>query len=245
LLKIVLRNSSTLRWMLVHVARKFGALSRDVDYGRISMNRLMGLFERMPLYEEALNKVLWEKMDVEGAKALLTKIKKNEIAIKFCGLSRMGVAGYEQRKQLITPEKPDRAILSALKSRLEEQRVTLVCINCRQKWNTKIATVDDRPRCPKCKSLMIASVRENDESVKFLARGAKTDEEDTMLKRLRRNAGLVATSGKRAVIAMAARGIGPDTASRILEARYDDEYEFLKAILKAEINYARTRRFWG
>ncbi|MDD5502165.1 MAG: DEAD/DEAH box helicase [Candidatus Thermoplasmatota archaeon] len=244
LLKIVLRNSSTLRWMLVHVARKFGALSRDVDFGRISMNRLIGLFERMPLYEEALKKVLWEKMDIEGAKILLGKIKKKEIEIKFCGLSPMGIAGYEQRKQLITPEKPDRAILTALKSRLEEQRVDMACVNCHHKWNTKIANIDERPRCPKCKSLMVAAVRENDDSLKLLKRGAKTDEEDAIIKRLRRNAGLVATSGKRAIIAMAARGVGPDTASRILEARYDDEYEFLKAILKAEINYARTRRFW-
>jgi len=120
----------------------------------------------------------------------------------------------------------------------------MACVNCHSKWNTKIANIDDRPRCPKCKSLMVASVRENDESLKLLKRGAKTDEEDAIIKRLRRNAGLVATSGKRAILAMAARGVGPDTASRILEARYDDEYEFLKAILKAEINYARTRRFW-
>lgn len=244
LLKIVLRNSSTLRWTLMHVGRKFGVISKDVDYSRISMGRLMSLFGNMPLYDEALKKVLWEKMDVEGAKKVLGDIQNERIKIVFSKISPIGLAGYEYRKQLITPEKPDRAILTALKNRLEDERIIMVCINCNHRWDTRIGNLDERPRCPKCKSLMMAALREYDESVKLLTRGAKTEEEDRALKRLRKNAGLVATSGKKAVMAMVARGIGPDTAARILEHRYDDEYEFLKAVLKAEINYARTRRFW-
>jgi ATP-dependent Lhr-like helicase len=47
-------------------------------------------------------------------------------------------------------------------------------------------------------------------------------------------------------MALAGRGIGPNTAARILRKQYlvDDEQEFLREILKAEINYARTKRFW-
>ena len=48
------------------------------------------------------------------------------------------------------------------------------------------------------------------------------------------------------------RGIGPDTAARILrrynktELEKSDELQirFLRDILKAELNYARTRGFW-
>ena len=48
------------------------------------------------------------------------------------------------------------------------------------------------------------------------------------------------------------RGIGPDTAARILR-RYSSisldkseeiQIKFLRDILKAELNYARTRGFW-
>ncbi len=48
------------------------------------------------------------------------------------------------------------------------------------------------------------------------------------------------------------RGIGPDTAARILrrynwrelEKSEELELKFLRDILKAELNYARTRGFW-
>jgi ATP-dependent Lhr-like helicase len=50
--------------------------------------------------------------------------------------------------------------------------------------------------------------------------------------------------GRKAVMALVGRGIGPDTAGRILARYHLEEYEFLKDILEAEVSYARTKRFW-
>jgi hypothetical protein len=50
--------------------------------------------------------------------------------------------------------------------------------------------------------------------------------------------------GKKALVALCGRGIGPDTASRILASFQQDEDDFLREILVAEINYAKTKRFW-
>jgi len=55
-----------------------------------------------------------------------------------------------------------------------------------------------------------------------------------------------------ALLALMARGIGPDTAARILrrynrrelEKSEEVEIKFLRDILKSEITYARTRGFW-
>jgi ATP-dependent helicase Lhr and Lhr-like helicase len=63
---------------------------------------------------------------------------------------------------------------------------------------------------------------------------------------------LVLNYGKPAIFALVGRGIGPDTAARIL-SRYsvsdlykseEIQIKFLKDILKAELTYARTRGFW-
>jgi ATP-dependent Lhr-like helicase len=64
------------------------------------------------------------------------------------------------------------------------------------------------------------------------------------LKRLTNEAHLVATYGKKAVVALMGRGVGPETAARILSQLRDDDIAFLRDILAAEINYARTRSFW-
>jgi ATP-dependent Lhr-like helicase len=45
-------------------------------------------------------------------------------------------------------------------------------------------------------------------------------------------------------VTLAGRGVGPDTAARVLSGFYDDEDEFLRDILSAEITYARTKKFW-
>jgi len=51
------------------------------------------------------------------------------------------------------------------------------------------------------------------------------------------------SGGKKAVIALAARGVGPENASRIL-ANLSDGDEFYRGILKAERSYIQTHRFW-
>jgi ATP-dependent Lhr-like helicase len=55
---------------------------------------------------------------------------------------------------------------------------------------------------------------------------------------------LVSIYGKRALMVLAAHGIGPRTASRILHSGTTDRLALLREIVRAEREYARTRPFW-
>ncbi|MFN4132931.1 MAG: hypothetical protein ACK4GQ_00965, partial [Candidatus Hadarchaeales archaeon] len=76
-------------------------------------------------------------------------------------------------------------------------------------------------------------------------RGEKLSrEEKKEVERYSLGASLVQGFGRRALMVMAGRGVGSRTAARILRKSYRSEEELLREILKAELLYARTRRFW-
>lgn len=253
LIETVLRNSTYIRWQLVHVARKFGALRKDSDYRSIGMKRLFGLFEQSPIFEEALDKLIWERMDIENTKQVLRKIQNDEITIHIQRLSPIAIAGFETIRGLMVPQKADRSILMALKKRLEDTDILLVCTNCNHSWTTSVSRADLQPKCSKCGAIKIVVLRRyNRDPAKLLMKKGRTKEEDREVKRLHKNASLVLSYGKFALLTLMGRGIGPDTAARILR-RYDRrelekseelEIKFLRDVLKAELNYARTRGFW-
>ena len=92
---------------------------------------------------------------------------------------------------------------------------------------------------------MQAVIRRSEVSdIKLLDKRNPSKDEKKAVKRIMKSANLVKTHGKRAVLALAARGVGPGKAGQVLSRYYEDEDEFLAAILAAEVNYARTRRFW-
>jgi len=253
ILNRILRNSNYIRWQLVHVARKFGAIKKDFDYKKVGVKKILNLFENTIIQDEAVDKIIFERMDVENTQEVLKKIQSGNIKIAIQKLSPIAVAGYETIKGLMVPKRADRSILMALKKRIEESDIALVCTNCKYIRYTTVRRASNKPKCPKCNAIKIAVLRKyNKDKAKILSKKPITKEEKKQLKRLHKKASLVLSYGKPAIIALSARGIGPDTAARILrrynssDLRKSDEtqMEFLKDILKAELTYARTRSFW-
>jgi ATP-dependent Lhr-like helicase len=153
----------------------------------------------------------------------------------------------------MVPQRADRSILMALKKRLEDTSITLICTNCTHNWNKTVRRVDAKPKCPQCGAIKIAVVRRyNRNLARLLTKKDRTPEEDKEVKRLHKNASLVLSYRTLAILTLVGRGIGPDTAARILRRYNRTELEkseelqmkFLRDILKAELTYARTRGFW-
>ncbi|HKW43035.1 MAG TPA: DEAD/DEAH box helicase, partial [Thermoplasmata archaeon] len=245
LLRVILKNSAFLRWAFVYVAKKFGALRRDVDWESVSIPRLLKMFENTPLFEEVLDKVFWERMDIPTTVEVLKRIRSGEIEIVVTKPTPIGRAGLEGGRLLVTPSRADHATLMAVKARLEKETATLLCLSCKLSWREAVRDLPAKVRCPQCGGLMIAVVAPYEkETIAKLNLEGGDKQSRAKAKRLFTNASLVMAHGRRAVLALMARGVGEDTAARILRGYHENEEDFLRDVLGAEITYARTKRFW-
>jgi len=249
ILEMTLKNTTLLRWKMVHVARKFGAFSRDVDYQRVSMAKLLAVFEGTPMHREALREIYHDRLDIERTRWVLERIRDGSIEIITSLPSPIGTSGRGGGRDVTSPEHADAAVIDLLKNRIMNDRVLLFCVNCK-KWKSmrQVERVSEQPECPLCGSRMIAALKPwEEEEIKIVKKPEKkkTAEDRRRTKRVYRNANLVLSYGKIAAIALASRGLGPETAARVVGKRQSDELEFYRDILKAEREYARTKRFWG
>ena len=90
---------------------------------------------------------------------------------------------------------------------------------------------------------MLACAREG--MLSMLKQWVASDEESDR-SRMMKNAEIVQSRGYEAILCLMGRGIGEATAQRILRKhKGKNEESLLKAIHHAEVEYARTRRFWG
>jgi ATP-dependent Lhr-like helicase len=133
----------------------------------------------------------------------------------------------------------------ALKKRLEEEVLFASCLNCQSQWRIAVKDAPERFRCPRCDGNMVALLKSYErESIKTIKMKERNEQEKKDALRVSRNANLVNEYGKRAAVVLAGRGIGPDSASRILRSMHMDEDDFLRDIMNAEVLYAKNKRFW-
>ncbi len=249
ILEKTLKNTTFFRWKMVHVARKFGALRKDIDYQKVNLRRILGVFEDTPLYEETLREIFHDRLDLRRAEEVFARIKAEDIDLLTSGPTPIGSAGRKRGRDITSPERADGAVIELFKDRIMNDRVILFCVSCKR-WRSlrMVKNVPERPECPLCGSRMVAALKPwEEEEIKVVKKpeDKKTPEEKRRTKRVYRNANLVLSYGKTAAVVLASRGLGPETAARVMRKMRRDEEEFYRDILRAERNYARTKRFWG
>jgi len=245
LMRVILKSSSSLKWQFLHVAKKFGAIEKGADYRSVNLSRIMDAFEGSVLMDEAFDKTVFDLLDIGGSAEVLRMIRDGKIAISFGKLSPLGTSLIGERRELMQPRTADRTILMALKNRLMEEQVILHCLRCGTERRSPVKNLQSKISCNACGGVMLAVVRPyaKDET-KAIGKRHPTEEEKDVVKRLYKSANLVMAHGKKAVLALVARGVGPDTAARLLQRYYLSEEDFLRDLLSAEVLYARTKRFW-
>ena len=159
---------------------------------------------------------------------------------------------YADVTELMAPERVIVNNIDKLKMAIDARTITLMCMKCAQ-WTAqeKIKDLPAQPECPKCGSGLLAPLYRSQDANHLwdaLARRKEgkelTPEELKELSQARRKADLILSYGKEAVRALQVKGVGPETASRILGKMHSKEDSFYMDLLKAKVQYLRTREFW-
>jgi len=249
LVELSLKNADALKFKLAQVATKFGSLKRwrgrgSTDFGR---DRLLAALEDTPMYEEALREVRHEDLAIEATADLLADLQSGAVALETVSEpTPIGTGGRSSGRELLSPENADASVIQTVRERLQSDRVILLCLHCTE-WDRRqqVGRVRDQPECPECGSTRVAALNPwADEVVEAVRAESKDDEQEQMTERAYRAGSLVQAHGKRAVVALAARGVGPHNAARIINRLREDEEEFYRDILRQEREYARTQSFW-
>jgi len=256
ILESAIDQTTLFLWGLWHNAKRFGVVSRDAEYKLSHARQLLRALRNSPVYKETLREIYLEYLDLPRLKMIIERIRSGEIRVEAepIGLAASVFAYSILDKivphDLLQPVKERSEVVDLLKGRLEAKTMRLLCAFKGDWEGTRtLRSLPEKPRCPACGSTLIAATFKDDEatlkavSKRLKGRRLSRDEEKLWLTAWKA-ASLIQNYGKRAVVAMAARGVGPTTAARILQRSYRSEDDFYRAILKAERNYLRTRMFW-
>ncbi len=248
LIELSLKRSEALSFRLAQVATKFGAIKNwDSDTPSSPPRRLVAALADTPMYEEAVRELIHEELALETAARMLGDIQAGDRTIvTHSSRTPIGLEGRTGMADLFSPKHADASVIATVKDRLMNDRIILACVHCGE-WTrrTTVGRTPDQPRCPRCESTRIAALNPWDqETVEAVQSADKTEDQHEMTVRANRAASLVQSHGKQAVIALAARGVGPHNAARIIAKLREDEDEFFRDLLAQERQYARTRSFW-
>jgi ATP-dependent Lhr-like helicase len=251
LVELSLKNADALKYTLAQVAAKFGALKRWKGKGssqnRFGKDRLLKALEDTPIYDEAVRVVLHEQLDADGAADVLRQLRDGELELETVGeRTALGQAGRSSGRELLSPENADASVVETVKERIMEDRVLLACLHCGE-WDRRqtVERVSEQPECPNCGSTRIAALNPWADEVLEAVRAADKDtEQQKQTERAYKAASLVQSHGKQAVIALAARGVGPRNAAYIINNHREDETDFYRDIIERERTYAKTKSLW-
>ncbi|MEM2136741.1 MAG: DEAD/DEAH box helicase [Candidatus Methanomethylicia archaeon] len=237
-------RSGLFKYRLIHVARRFGALSKHMDVANIGMHRLTELFKGSVIYDEALKEYLSMDIDVERAQEFLKEVFSGIRELRLMEvedlspISRIGLEKISMKGEIIPPERLRKVLVEATKARLLNEVRFFVCVENWDWWRPiRIIDLEDLPKCEVCGSKLIASLDVDESVVERIVekRGVKLNvEEKEIVEDAFENAKLISMYGKIAAIALAGRGLNAKNVKPIVEVFKVDSEAFYEKIMEAE-----------
>ncbi|MCD6323714.1 MAG: DEAD/DEAH box helicase [Desulfurococcales archaeon] len=243
--------------LLTHkVLSRLGVIPREAP-SQVVKVLIRKYFDDPLVRSEVVNEAFTKYLDIGVLAELLEGVRRGKVGVKFIEVSSPSPLGGEGLKVTAGFDRvrgthlPKDLIAELVRRRLLSKEVRLYCMVCGYSWVSRISELPERIRCPRCGNSLIAPYFGRDDVSEVVVKGLKagrrykfalSGEERRVFEELLDSADLVLTYGRRAVEALAARGVGPRTARRLLGKR--DDVSFYSGIYEAERTYLRTRRFW-
>ncbi len=238
---------------MIHVAKRFGAISRWADINNVRLGRLLKTLEGTVIIEETLNETLRKDLDIVNTKRVLTDIHDGKIRVvvlsglgQLAPVSRPGIERISMKTDLIPSDKLKRILVDSTRARILNESRTLVCTSC---WNyaeiVRLVDLPDIVTCPRCRSKSIGVLScEISEVGPLMQKKGKAFSKSNrrLMDQLSQSAANVMKYGKAAVIIQAGRRLTARDAKRILRKEKHVSEKLFELIMDAE-RQALKRRF--
>jgi len=208
-------KSGSFKRRFVHVARRFNAIPKDADLSSISLSTILEAFRSTPVFDEALKECLERDYDLDTTLRVLQDIREGKIEIVTVETQEPSPIGsivlerLSGKAELAGPE--GHRVLSELsfRSRILNEVVALVCLDCYNVYSSSVKELPDNIACPRCGSKKIGVVKLGEDKVRKLVedlrRGSTRSEVVNLRYQLERTSRLIEAYGKLAVYLLCTR----------------------------------------
>ncbi|MGC9148592.1 MAG: DEAD/DEAH box helicase [Sulfolobales archaeon] len=254
-----LENSDEIRWYIVAVARKMGAINKEVSLDEAK--RFSRFYKGTIIWREALEEAFYELLDIDTLYEFLEKLWHGKITVKIFLPNKLSVlsnetllllSGFNRRFREVRELLSADTMIDIVKKRLDYKEIELICIVCGYSFTKYIKDLDETVRCERCGSVLVGLNKYRDNRARELIKRILGDpkyisrlksEDKELIDFVRGSANLIASNGKKAVYVLSATGVGLETAKKILWSSKDYK-DLFRNIIYAEIKYTRTRDYW-
>jgi len=240
----------------IHVARRFGAISKGASLSDLDLDSLIRSFEGSAVFDEAIRESQDKDVDINQTAKVLRQINEGELkiaVIKGNGVSPTPIAGIveviKRGYELIPPERMHLVIIRYVKARLLDESLTFVCTNC---WQyVEVRRINDveteKIQCPECESKRIGALKADENEVRKEIRKSKgkskgkSKKVSKLVNEAIKSAELISIYGKAALLTLAGKGIKLDDASEILKKESAVNKHLVELIIESEKEVLKQR----
>jgi ATP-dependent helicase Lhr and Lhr-like helicase len=241
------------------IAQRFGVIPRGKMMGPERTENLYYRFKDTPIYNETIREAYHEKLDLDAVKEVVSGIGDGSVDITIkqvtepSALARHILEKYADVEELMATDATITDQIEYMRQNIHSRKVKLACVNCGE-WHAhiRIRELEERPHCENCGNGLLSMMRRNQDPEHFLRllkrwnQGEELFGEDLdVLVHGRKTADMVLSYGRKAVEALMVYGVGPVTSYQVLSRMHRTHEEFYKDLLKAKIQYMKTRQYWA